>query len=160
MSISVGDRLPDATFSRIGAEGPEQVSLAELTKGRKVVIFAVPGAFTPTCHSAHVPGFIAVRDALKAKGIDEIICVAVNDAFVMKQWGEETGATAAGIAMLSDTGEFAKAMGMVFDAPAIGLMGRSKRYALMAEDGIVKIWHPETTSGCEVSGGAAMLAAL
>jgi len=160
MSISVGDRLPDATFSRIGPDGPEQVAMAELTKGRKVVIFAVPGAFTPTCHSAHVPGFIATSEALKAKGIDEIICVSVNDAHVMKHWGKATGASAAGIAMLSDTGEFAKAMGMVFDAPVVGMMGRSKRYALMAEDGVVKVWHPETTRGCEVSGGAAMLSAL
>ncbi|GAB4271837.1 MAG: peroxiredoxin [Pararhodobacter sp.] len=160
MSISVGDRLPDATFSRLGPDGPEAVSVKDLTAGRKVVIFAVPGAFTPTCHSAHVPGFIAAKDALKAKGIDEIICIAVNDAHVMKHWAAATGADAAGITMLSDAGDFTRAMGMEFDAPAVGMIGRSKRYALMAEDGVVKIWHPETGRGCEVSGAAAMLAAL
>jgi cytochrome c peroxidase len=160
MSISVGDRLPDATFSRLGPNGPEAVSVKDLTEGRKVVIFAVPGAFTPTCHSAHVPGFIAAKDALAEKGIDEIICVSVNDAFVMQHWGEATGATAAGLTLLSDAGDFARAMGMQFDAAAVGMMGRSKRYALMAEDGVVKVWHPETGSGCEVSGGPAMLAAV
>ncbi|WP_323035668.1 peroxiredoxin [Pararhodobacter sp.] len=161
MPISVGDKLPEATFTRMGPKGPEQVTLSSLTAGRKVVIFAVPGAFTPTCHSAHVPGFIANKDALLAKGVDEIICVSVNDAFVMNMWGDATGATKAGITMLSDgAGEFAKAIDMVFDAPPVGLYGRSKRYALAAEDGVVTVWHPETTSGCEVSGGGAMLAAL
>ena len=139
----------------------EAVTVRDLTAGRKVVIFAVPGAYTPTCHSAHVPGFIAAREALLAKGIDEIICLSVNDAHVMRHWGEATGATAAGISMLSDgTGEFTRAMGMEFDAPVVGMMGRSKRYALMAEDGVVKVWHPETGRGCEVSGGPAMLAAV
>lgn len=161
MPISVGDTLPDATLTRIGENGPEQVDLKSLTKGRKVVIFAVPGAFTPTCHSAHVPGFIAAREALLAKGVDEIICISVNDAFVMKTWGEATGATEAGITMLSDgAGEFAKAIDMVFDAPPVGLYGRSRRYALAAEDGVVTVWHPETSKGCEVSGGPAMVAAL
>jgi cytochrome c peroxidase len=107
-----------------------------------------------------VPGFIAAKDALAEKGIDEIICVSVNDAFVMQHWGEATGATAAGLTLLSDAGDFARAMGMQFDAAAVGMMGRSKRYALMAEDGVVKVWHPETGSGCEVSGGPAMLAAV
>ena len=161
MAISVGDRLPDATFTRMGPKAPEQVALKTLTEGRKVVIFAVPGAFTPTCHSAHVPGFIEARDALAAKGVDEIICLSVNDAFVMKTWGDATGATEAGITMLSDgAGAFAKAIDMVFDAPPVGLFGRSKRYALAAEDGVVTVWHPETGSGCEVSGGPAMIAAL
>lgn len=161
MPISVGDTLPDATLTRIGENGPEQVDLKSLTEGRKVVIFAVPGAFTPTCHSAHVPGFIAAREALLAKGVDEIICISVNDAFVMKTWGEATGATEVGITMLSDgAGEFAKAIDMVFDAPPVGLYGRSKRYALAAEDGVVTVWHPETSKGCEVSGGPAMVAAL
>ena len=161
MTISVGDRLPDATLCRLGRDGPEAVTVRDLTAGRKVVIFAVPGAYTPTCHSAHVPGFIAAREALLAKGIDEIICLSVNDAHVMRHWGEATGATAAGISMLSDgTGEFTRAMGMEFDAPVVGMMGRSKRYALMAEDGVVKVWHPETGKGCEISGGEAMLDAL
>jgi len=161
MPISIGDTLPDARFVRMGLNGPEAVTLSSLTKGRKVVIFAVPGAFTPTCHSAHVPGFIAARDALAAKGVDEIICVSVNDAHVMRMWGEATGATEAGITLLADgDGSFARAMDMSFDAAIVGMMGRSKRYALAAEDGVVTVWHPETTRGCEVSGGAAMVAAL
>lgn len=161
MTISEGTRLPDATLVKMGANGPEAISVAALTGGRKVVIFAVPGAFTPTCHSAHVPGFIAARDQLAAKGIDEIVCIAVNDAHVMRAWGEATGAAAAGITMLSDgMGEFTEKLGMAFDVAAVGLKGRSKRYAMMVEDGVVKVWHPETTRGCEVSGGAAMVAAL
>lgn len=161
MTISQGDTLPDATLTQIGAEGPVAVSVKDLTAGRKVVIFAVPGAYTPTCHSAHVPSFIRSMDALKAKGVDEVVCVAVNDAHVMKAWGEATGATQAGITMLSDgMGEFTEKLGLAFDAPAIGLKGRSRRYAMLVEDGVVKVWHPETGRGCEISGGEAMVAAI
>ena len=161
MTISVGDTLPDATLIAMGDSGPAEVSVKDLTAGRKVVIFAVPGAFTPTCHSAHVPSFIRSMDALKAKGVDEVVCVSVNDAFVMKTWGEATGATEAGITMLSDgAGDLTGKLGLSFDAPAIGLMGRSKRYAMMVEDGVVKVYHPETGKGCEISGGEAMVDAL
>jgi glutaredoxin/glutathione-dependent peroxiredoxin len=161
MAIDVGTRLPDATLLRIGDNGPEQVALADRLKGRKVVIFAVPGAFTPTCHSAHVPSFIRVMDDLRAKGVDEVICVATNDPHVMRAWGEATGAAAAGIAMLSDADcSFTEAVGMRFDAPPAGLFARSMRYALAAENGVVTVWHPEPARGCAVSGGEAMLAAL
>ncbi|RHZ92092.1 peroxiredoxin [Cereibacter sphaeroides] len=162
MVISVGDRLPEATLVRIGAEGPEQVQLSERLKGRNVVIFAVPGAFTPTCHSAHVPSFIRTKDQFAGKGVDEIICVSVNDPFVMKAWGESTGASGAGITMLSDAdGTFTKALGLAFDAPPVGLIGRSRRYALQAKDGVVAVIHLEESPGvCETSGGEALLAAL
>lgn len=162
MPISVGDTLPDATFSRIGAEGPEHVSVTDLTKGRKVAIFAVPGAFTPTCHSAHVPSFIRTKDHFLAKGVDEIICIAVNDPFVMKAWGEATGATAAGLTLLADgASEFTTAIGMEFSAPPVGLMSRSKRYAMIVDDGVVTVLQAEQSSGvCDVSGGEALLAAL
>jgi peroxiredoxin len=162
MAIEIGARLPEASLIRIGDKGPEAVSLDSLTKGRKVVIFAVPGAYTPTCHSAHVPSFVRTRDALKAKGVEEIVCVSVNDPFVMKAWGEATGAAAAGITMLADAdGAFARAMGLDFTAPPVGLLGRSKRYALMAEDGVVKVLHLEQSPGtCEISGGEAMLEAV
>lgn len=162
MTISVGDKLPEATLTRLGDKGPEPVSVSELTAGRKVVIFAVPGAFTPTCHSAHVPSFIRTKDALVEKGVDEIICVSVNDPFVMKAWGEATGASKAGISMLADgTGSYSQALGLTFDAPPAGLIGRSKRYAMLAEDGVVKVLHLEEAPGtCEVSGGEAMLNAL
>ena len=162
MSISVGDTLPNATLIRLGADGPEEVDLASTLKGRKVVIFAVPGAFTPTCHSAHVPSFIRTKGDFDAKGVDEIICVSVNDPFVMKAWGEATGAADAGISMLSDAqSEFTKALGMDFTAPPVGLIARSSRYAIFADDGVVKVLHKEESPGtCEISGGEAMLAAI
>ncbi|MFK7869788.1 MAG: peroxiredoxin [Roseobacter sp.] len=160
MSISQGDQLPDATLIKLGADGPEEVSLSGITQGRKVIIFAVPGAYTPTCHSAHVPSFIRTKDAFDAKGVDEIICVSVNDPFVMKAWGEDTGATAAGITMLGDPmSGFTKAIGMDFDAPPAGLVGRSKRYAMLVENGSVTLLQEEESPGvCEVSAGEGLLA--
>ncbi len=162
MAISTGDRLPDAILVRMGADGPAPVSLAETTAGRKVVIFAVPGAFTPTCHSAHVPSFIRTRDRFAAKGVDEIICISVNDPFVMGAWGEATGANDAGISMLADPlSAFTTAVGMNFDAPPVGLMARSVRYAMLVEDGVVSLIRVEEGSGtCEMSGGEGMLAAM
>lgn len=162
MAITTGEKLPDATLVRIGNDGPETVDLAEKLKGRKVVIFAVPGAFTPTCHSAHVPSFIRTKDQFADKGVDEIICISVNDPFVMKAWGEATGASEAGITMLADPeSKFTTAIGMNFDAPPAGLMGRSKRYAMVVEDGTVKVFQAEESPGvCEVSGGEALLEAV
>ena len=161
MTISTGDRLPEATLIRMGEGGPETVSLGSLTDGRKVVIFAVPGAFTKTCSMAHMPSFIRTKEKFDEKGV-EVMCVAVNDPFVMKAWGEATGADKAGIAMLSDaTSAFTGAMGMAFDAPTAGLLARSRRYALYAEDGVVQVLHEEESPGaCDVSGGEAMLEAI
>ncbi|MDA7425077.1 peroxiredoxin [Thalassococcus lentus] len=162
MAISEGDTLPDANLTRIGDSGPEQVSISALTKGRKVIIFAVPGAYTPTCHSAHVPSFVRTKDDLAAKGVDEIICISVNDPFVMKAWGEATGASEAGITMLGDPeSALTTAIGMNFDAPPAGLMARSKRYAMLVEDGKVSVLHEEEGPGvCEVTAGESMLAAI
>ena len=162
MTIAPGDTLPEATLVKMGADGPEPVALAEYAKGKKLVVFAVPGAFTPTCHAAHVPSFIRTKDEFMSKGIDEIICVSVNDPFVMKAWGESTGATEAGITMLGDAeSTFTKAIGLDFDAPPAGLIGRSKRYAMVVEDGTVTKLHVEESPGvCEVSGGEALLAEL
>lgn len=162
MTISVGDTLPEALLGRMGADGPEQLALSALTKGRKVVIFALPGAYTGTCSTAHVPSFMRTRDDFTAKGVDEVICLSVNDPFVMHAWGEATGASAAGITMLGDAeAVFTKAAGMAFSAPPAGLIDRSKRYALMAEDGVVKVLQTEENPGvCDVSGGEAILAAL
>jgi len=162
MAISVGDSLPEATFVKMGDAGPEEVTVSSLTKGRKVVIFGLPGAFTPTCNSAHVPSFMRTKDDFAAKGVDEIICVSVNDPFVMKAWGEATGASAAGIAMLADAGSaFTGAIGLQFDAPPVGLLARSKRYAMLVEDGVVKLLQQEESPGtCEISGGEALLAAM
>ena len=160
MTISQGDQLPDATLVQMGAEGPHAVSVAEKTKGRKVVIFAVPGAFTPTCHSAHVPSFVRTKAQFDEKGVDEIICVSVNDPFVMQAWGEATGASAAGITMVGDPERlFTKAIGMAFSAPPVGLVDRSKRYAMLVEDGKVTLLQAEESPGtCEVSAGEALLA--
>ena len=162
MTLQQGDTLPEATLIAMGDGGPEEVRLSERTKGRKVVIFAVPGAFTPTCHSAHVPSFLRTKDALAEKGVDEILCVSVNDPFVMKSWGEATGATAAGIAMLADAeGAFTKALGMDFTAPPVGLIGRSRRYAMLVEDGTVSLLNVEGSPGeCEVSAGETLLAQM
>lgn len=162
MTISVGSKLPGGTLLQMGENGPEAVDLAAKLKGRKVVIFGLPGAFTSTCTSAHVPSFIRTASKFLAKGVDEIICVAVNDPFVMKAWSSSTGAGAAGITMLGDAeSAFTTAIGMDFTAMPAGFLNRSKRYALYAEDGVVKVFHPETGSGtCEISGGEALLAAI
>lgn len=162
MTIAVGDALPNTDLLKIGENGPEAVSVDSLTKGRKVVIFGVPGAFTPTCHSAHVPSFNRTKAQFAAKGVDDIICVSGNDPFVMKAWAEATGADAAGLLMLSDAaGEFGRALGLGFDAAPAGLYNRMQRFALYAEDGVVKVFHPEAGPGtCELSSGEAMLAAI
>lgn len=162
MTIKVGDRVPAATLSRMGEGGPEAVELGALLAGRKVVIFAVPGAFTPTCHSAHVPSFLRTMGAFADKGVDEIICISVNDPHVMKAWGSATGASEAGITMLADpAAEYTKAVGMNFTAPPAGFYDRSVRHAMYVVDGEVKVLHVEEARGvCEKTGGEAMLAAI
>ncbi|SDE70298.1 peroxiredoxin [Limimaricola pyoseonensis] len=162
MTIKAGDRLPEATLLRMGAEGPEQVALGELAKGRKVVIFGLPGAYTGTCSTAHVPSFVRNMDALKEKGVAEVICVSVNDPFVLKAWGQDTGATAAGITMLGDADcDFTAAIGMAFTNKERGFIRRSKRYALMAEDGEVRVFQQEEHPGlCDLSGGESMVEAI
>ncbi|PTX45794.1 thiol peroxidase (atypical 2-Cys peroxiredoxin) [Gemmobacter caeni] len=162
MTISEGSRLPDATLLAMGANGPEQVELGPKLKGRKVVIFGLPGAYTGVCTTAHVPSFIRTKDKFAAKGVDEIICVSVNDPFVMKAWADATGAAEAGLTFLGDAdSSFTKAIGLNFTAPPAGLIDRSKRYALYAEDGVVKVLHLEESPGvCEASGGESLLAAI
>ena len=162
MTISSGDKIPSATLTRLGKDGPEQVALDDLTKGRKVVIFAVPGAYTGVCQNAHIPSFIRSMDALRAKGVDEVICISVNDPFVMAAWGEATGATSAGIILLGDAEEtFTKAMGRDFTAPPAGLINRSRRYAMVVEDSTGTRRQEEDNPGqCNVSAGEAIVAAL
>lgn len=159
MGLSQGDTLPDATLLAMGADGPEEVSLSAKLSGRKVVVFGLPGAYTGTCTASHVPSFIRTIDQFKAKGVDEIICVSVNDPFVMAAWGDSTGATAAGITMLGDaSGDFTKAVGMDFTAPPVGFYGRSKRYAMIVDNGVVSAIGEETSPGeCDISGGEALL---
>lgn len=161
MAIKQGDTLPDATFVEMTADGPALVQLADKTAGRKIVIFAVPGAFTPTCHSAHVPSFIRTKDQFDAKGVDEIICVSVNDPFVMKSWGEATGASDAGITMLGDAESlFTTGIGMEFSAPPVGFFARSKRYAMLVNDGVVAILQEDAPGACDVSAGEGLLASM
>ena len=158
--IEIGSHLPEATLLRLGADGgPESVALSSLTKGRTVVIFGLPGAFTRTCSAAHVPSFIRTKDQLAAKGVQDIICVSVNDPFVMGAWAESTGAGAAGIHMLGDAdGSFTRALGLSFDAPPVGLLGRSKRYAMLVEDNEVKILNVDGSPGeCNLSAGETMV---
>ncbi|NOC85078.1 redoxin family protein [Ruegeria atlantica] len=157
--ISTGDTLPEATLIQMGADGPEEVRISDKTKGRKVVIFAVPGAYTGTCTTAHVPSFIRTKKQFDDKGVDEIMCLSVNDPFVMQAWGESTGATAAGLTMVSDAAsEFTKAIGLDFDAPPVGLFARSKRYAMLVEDGKITALNLEENPGaCGISAGEGLL---
>ena len=162
MTISEGSILPEASLQVMGPNGVVAVSMASKLKGRKVALFGLPGAYTGTCTMAHVPSFIRTAQGFADKGVDEIICISVNDAFVMQAWGASTGATAAGITMLADpASEFAKAIGLAYSAPAVGFIDRCKRFSLYAEDGVVKVFHPETGKGtCDISGGEALLAAI
>lgn len=161
MTISEGAALPDGTLLVMGDKGAEQVSVAERLKGRKVVVFGLPGAFTSTCSTAHLPSFMRTKPKFDAKGVDEIICISVNDPFVMKAWGEATGATKAGITLAADAdGSFTRAIGMDFDAPAVGFHGRSKRYAALIEDGVAKVVQIDKSGECNISTGEALLDAI
>jgi glutaredoxin/glutathione-dependent peroxiredoxin len=157
--IKAGDTLPAATFHKMGANGPEAVTVEALTKGRKVVIFGLPGAYTGTCSTLHLPSFMRTANAFRAKGVDEIACLSVNDVHVMKAWAEATGADKSAITMLSDgASEFTKAIDLAFDAPVAGMYGRSKRYAMYVEDGVVKQFNLEIKPGvCEMSAGETLL---
>jgi cytochrome c peroxidase len=156
--IAIGDRLPEAQFPVIGPDGPGTVSLAEKTAGRRVVIVAVPGAFTPTCDGRHLPSFVRTKPQFDAKGIDEILCLSVNDAHVMRLWGETSGSTAAGITMLADADSaFTRAIGMTLTKPEVGFYDRSKRYAMVVDDGLVTHLQLEKPGECAVSTGEALL---
>jgi peroxiredoxin len=138
MAIKAGDTLPDVKLKEMGDGGPKEVSLRELGKGKKIVLFAVPGAYTPTCSMKHLPGFVEKAGDLRAKGIQEIACVSVNDAFVMGAWGKEQGC-AGKVRMLADgNGELAQALGLELDASGFGMGKRSKRYAMIVNDGKVE----------------------
>ncbi|SRR5690606_92965 len=161
MTISTGDRLPEATLRTITAEGPQPVTTSQLFSGKKAVLFAVPGAFTPTCHRSHMPGFVEMADAIKAKGVDMIACVSTNDVFVLDAWAEQTGAKGK-IQLLSDgNADFTRALGLELDGTGMGLGIRSKRYAMIVEDGVVKELLVEPQPGqAEVSSAQAVLERL
>ena len=161
MKLKVGDKLPDAKMSVMGNEGPELVSLSDELAGRKTVVFALPGAFTDPCSTTHIPSFIRVMDQLKAKGVEDVYCIAVNDPFVLKAWGEATGATAAGIKLLGDAdASFTKGLEAEFTAPPIGLYERSNRYAALVEDGVVTTLNVDEPGVCDISTGEKFVEAL
>ncbi len=161
MAIDVGSRLPDASFRTITPSGPATKTTADVFTGKRVVLFAVPGAFTPTCNNNHLPGFLANADAFKAKGIDTIACTAVNDAFVLDAWSKSTGAGDKIMFLADGNGEFARALGLDFDASGAGLGIRSKRYAMLVEDGVVKALNVEDVPGkAEKSAAEVLLEAI
>jgi glutaredoxin/glutathione-dependent peroxiredoxin len=161
MTIQVGDRLPAVNLKQLTADGIKDVPITDLTRGKKVVLFAVPGAFTPTCSEKHLPGFVEQADAIKAKGVDEILCVAVNDPFVLSAW-EKARNVNGKVKILSDgNAEFTRAIGLDLDASGFGLGTRSKRYAMVVEDGVVKaLMVEDVPTQAEKSGASAILAAL
>ncbi len=159
MTIKVGDRLPTTTLVKVTPEGPEQVTTTDFFAGKRVALFAVPGAFTPTCSAQHLPGFIAQADALKAKGVDEIVCTSVNDVFVMKAWGQVNSAGA--ITMLADgNADFAKAVGLTMDGSKFGMGTRSQRYTMLVDDGVVEQLFVEAPGEFKVSSAEHLLSAL
>jgi peroxiredoxin len=161
MTITIGDRLPDATFRVLGPEGPKPVATSEVFAGKKVVLFAVPGAFTPTCHLKHLPGFIKNIDAFKAKGVDTVACVAVNDPFVLGAWEEASGGKGKVLFLSDGNAEFTKKLGLEFDGSGLGLGTRSKRYAMLVQDGVVKALNIEGSPGvAEESTAEKLLEAL
>ena len=156
MTISVGDKLPDVTLVKATENGPEQVNAAEYFKGKKVALFSVPGAFTPTCSARHLPGYVEKADELKSKGVDEIVATAVNDAFVMGAWKSSAGSD--DITMLADgNGDFAEAVGLTMDGSGFGLGKRGQRYSMVVEDGVVTQLNVEAPGDFSVSSAEHML---
>lgn len=160
MTISVGDKIPDVKVMTAGPDGPQQARTGELLGSGRVALFSVPGAFTPTCSAKHLPGFVEQADALKAKGVDKIVCMAVNDAFVMKAWGDNQK-TQNKVEMLADgNGDFARALGLVMDGKGFGMGERSQRFSAIIEDGVVKQLNVEKPGAFEVSSAEHMLGQL
>ena len=161
MTIKVGDKVPSATLRYLSPEGPKEITTDELFRGKKVALFAVPGAFTPTCSQRHLPGYVDKAAELKAKGVDTIACVAVNDAFVMDAWGKNQNCGDKVMMLADGSGEFAKALGMELDMKSRGLGVRSQRYSMLVDNGTVKSLNVETQPGqVEASSADAMLKAL
>lgn len=160
MAIGVGDKIPSGTVMRMGSDGPEPVSTEDFFGGKKVVMFAVPGAFTPTCSAKHLPGFVEKADAIKAKGVDTIACLAVNDVFVMDAWGKSQNAGGK-VEMLADgSAKLTQGLGTVLDLTERGLGVRSSRYSMIVDDGVVKQVNLEEGGGFEVSDADTILSQL
>ena len=159
MTIKVGDHTPSVTLMQM-KDGPQPVSTDELFKGKKVALFALPGAFTPTCSAKHLPGFIQQAGALKAKGVDAIACLSVNDAFVLGAWGKDQGAGDAVMMLADGNGDFTRAVGLEMDGSKFGMGKRSQRYSMVVDNGVVKVLNVEAPGAFEVSSADHMLTQL
>lgn len=157
MSIKIGDRIPNVSLKHMDKDGMQTVSTDDLFKGKKVVLFALPGAFTPTCSAKHLPGFVNHFDQIKAKGIDTVACLSVNDAFVMDAWGKQQNATDKVLMLADGNGDFSKAVGLTMDGTAYGMGLRASRYAMVIQDGVVKALNVEAPGAFEVSSAEAVL---
>ncbi len=158
MTISVGDSLPDDKFQIFGDDGPYEMSTEEVFAGKRVAVFAMPGAFTRGCSAVHLPSVVASAQTLRDKGLDDVVILCVNDPFVMRAWGETTGAIAAGVRMLADSsGAFTEALGMTFSKPAVGLYNRSSRFSMLVNDGVVEFLNVEPGPEIVCSTGEALL---
>jgi len=160
MAIKVGDRMPSGTLKTMTKDGPKDVSTDELFKGKKVVLFSVPGAFTPTCDAKHLPGFVQLADQIQAKGVDTIACMAVNDVFVMNAWGKASGVGDKVVMLADGNGEYARALGLELDASKFGMGTRGKRFALVVDDGVVKSVNIEEAGQFKVSAAEHVLGQL
>jgi glutaredoxin/glutathione-dependent peroxiredoxin len=160
MAIKVGDKVPSAKLQHKTKDGIQTVSTDDLFKGKKVVLFALPGAFTPTCSAKHLPGFVNNHQDLKGKGVDTVACLSVNDAFVMDAWGRDQHVEDKVMMLADGNGEFTKAVGLTMDATGYGMGLRSQRYAMVVEDGVVKKLNVEAPGAFEVSSAEAILKAL
>jgi glutaredoxin/glutathione-dependent peroxiredoxin len=160
MAIQVGDKIPSGTLKVPTRDGIQDMSTDKLFGGRKVVLFSVPGAFTPTCSAKHLPGFVKHAEALRAKGVDAIVCLAVNDAFVMDAWGKAQGVGDKVIMAADGSGEFTRALGLDFDASSFGMGVRGQRFAMIVDNGVVRLLNVEKPMKFEVSNAETMLAAL
>jgi len=160
MTIKVGDRMPVGKFKIMGESGPQDLTSAQLFDGKRVVLFSVPGAFTPTCNAKHLPGFITQADAMRAKGIDTVACMAVNDVFVMNAWGKSAGAGDK-VSMLADgNGEYARALGLEMDATGFGMGKRGQRFAIVADNGVATKVNIEAPGEFKVSAAEFVLGQL
>jgi peroxiredoxin len=161
MPIKVGDKIPSVTLKQVTAEGPKEITTDEFFGGKKVALFAVPGAFTPACSQRHLPGFVDKAADIKAKGVDAVVCVAVNDPFVLAAWGREQKAEGKVLMLADGSGDFARALGLELDLTKAGLGKRSQRYSMLVNNGVVKTLNVEAQPGqVEGSGAEAMLRAL
>ncbi|MDH3212643.1 MAG: peroxiredoxin [Myxococcales bacterium] len=160
MAIQVGEKIPDVTLKTLTPEGMQDITTQAIFSGKRVVLFAVPGAFTPLCSAQHLPGFIAKADEIRARGVDTIACLSVNDAFVMDAWGKDRGAGDKVVMLADGSAEFSRAVGLDFDGSNFGMGVRSQRYAAVVEDGVVKTLAVEKPMKFEVSSAEAILKTL